>query len=122
MAHVESKPAVVIAVQVRPKNTEYIVLSVMVNGAIADSNRIVNGDFGCTVPADLVGRSMEVRVTVASLQKQKIKAFVSVWSSRGVDDPTTIVDERWKQLGKPKSGDGKITIKGEFDAYTGNVQ
>lgn len=113
--------AVFLAVRVRPRNVEYVVLSVSIDRAVIDSRRVANTDYGCAIPADLVGPAMGIRVTVAPLKKQTITLFVHAWSSRADDDPTTKVDERWKQLGQPQTGDGKLEIAADFNAQTGEL-
>jgi hypothetical protein len=115
------KPLVFLSLRVRPGGTEYTLLSLSVNGGVIEAGRLLNEDFGCAIPAFVVGRNMSIRIAVASSQRKKITVFSHIWSSAGQDDPSTTVDERWQELCPTASGTEKLTQKGDFNALTGKV-
>jgi hypothetical protein len=104
---------------VRPGGSEYALLSLSINGGIREERRLLNDDYGCLIPHYLVGREMEIRLSVASSKRKKITVHTHIWSSAGRVDLTTGVEPVWVLLCEPATGTEALLQEGRFNAYTG---
>jgi hypothetical protein len=110
-------PVVFVALKVKPAKFDLSSLTANLGHLVPPMH--YEQDIVVRVDDALVAPSIDVRARLKSV-RGKVRARLLVWSSAFGDDPSTPVDERWKELDVTKApSDEFIVLEGRFDPTQG---